>query len=116
MNDRMHTLMESIEKDFSEIGLYYLGSQIMASDSVHADVEGPDDLEKALVDNPGGFMLGCKFDIGDRAFTDRVLNPEAYDEDVQFKMIVPSEAELLTDRLIANEGKSILDMFNDEED
>lgn len=99
------------EKAFEKIGLYQYGPAHLGV------VPGPDnpqpqmlsgefELAEALADGKDEIFLAMMFRIGDVAFSERVLEPEAFRERTEFEKIMPTnELEMIRNEL-AEEAKS----------
>lgn len=129
-NPEVDTLIESIKKEAAHLGLHMQDVMIASS----ADMSDPQTAQqfqdksiKEILDTNGEVSVAVMayFLIGDLAFSERVQNPEAFDTDQQFKLIMPTEHELLKDK-VAEKIQSVspdddedawLDaLFGDEDD
>lgn len=120
-HSEIDVLMESIKKEAAHIGLHMKDVMIMSD----ADTSDPQIAElvndksmKEILDDPNadvGYAIMTYFLIGDMAFSERVQNPEKFDTDQQFKMLVPTDAELLKDKLV-DKFSSLRDNIDSEDD
>lgn len=102
--------MESVEEKFKHIGLYLEGARLSNKDM--SSFSEDFDLEQELASNPEGLILACAFSFNNVAFSDRVLYPDQYSDDALFKSIVPTETEMLLDKLKKmGDDESILDVL-----
>lgn len=120
-NAEVDNLIETIKKEAAHLGLH-MKDVMIASDADMSDPQVAAQLEgksmKEILDDPDsevGYAVMIYFLVGDLAFSDRVQNPEAFDEKQQFDMIVPSERELLKDKVVDKIAK-LRDNGGDEED
>jgi hypothetical protein len=104
MNEIFKEALSDLEERLSKLGVYVTSSEFGA-------VPASEDLYEEMLDvesfNPEeSFMNGniklyvstfCSF--GDIAFSDRILNPDSYNEKKQFDLIVPTESEIALESL-----------------
>lgn len=108
----INKVIETVKERFEKIGLYVVDVNVATNDqdalaSVHGhdhsdnSEEGSvkDDFRKKMADGETMWVMQAEFNIGDQAFSDRVLNPEKYVEDTEFALAVPSEIEILRERM-----------------
>lgn len=99
------------EKAFEKIGLYQYGPAHLGV------VPGPDneapemlsgefELAEALADGKDEIFLAMMFRIGDVAFTQRVLEPEKFQERVEFEKIMPTDELQMIRNELAEEARS----------
>lgn len=96
INKKFEKLIESIKEEAENIGFYLSGCSI-ASDSpekIREAEEDGSDIIALLQNEEVSFAMFMEFDIGDRAFSDEVLNPEKVKTDKEFQMIVPDDYEI----------------------
>lgn len=128
MEEQIKELVEEIKVRTEKVGLYLKDFSMMTRSD---DPDIQEKISKAVQDDPEGnglrelaktgevqFIMVGIFQIGDVAFGDRVQNPDAYDADKQFAQIVPSEDEMIRERIMRAiaEGKDPLSIFDDEDD
>lgn len=100
MMNEANMLMEKVEKDFKKVGLYIEGAKILDTRSDPDAVENDAfDLAARIADGDAPVMLVATFMVGNRAFTNKVLEPEKWSEEARFKAIMPTQAEMLVDKL-----------------
>lgn len=89
-------LIEQVTERAEKMGLYVRHVAVSSS----AD---PEEMEKGdpreLMEAGAEFIVQIAFQIGEVAWTDRILNPDAYDERKQFELMMPSEEELMLERM-----------------
>ena len=95
---------KDLENNMKHLGLYMTDIQFATSDEDATNpeaVEGAlkEDFRKKLADGETMWMLNATFNIGDQAFTDRVLNPEREAADTEFAIAVPDEIEMMREKL-----------------
>lgn len=91
MEDTFAAKTEEVEKAYRNIGLYLSDHRWVSPGE--PDQEG-EDLEYArLEEHPKHAVLLAHFDVGDLAFSTRVLDPEQVDFDKSFHLM---EAEMKT--------------------
>lgn len=103
-NSEVDVLIESIKKEAGHLGLHMKDVMIASS----ADMSDPQVAEqfkdksiKEMIseDEDVSVAVMAYFLIGDLAFSDRVQRPEDFDVDQQFKLLMPTEHELLKDKM-----------------
>lgn len=113
--EQINKVGEDIKSNFEKLGLYMIDFQVATSDAdaVSEDGEEKEDFRKKLADGESVWMLQTTFTIGSQAFTDRVLNPEKDKEDTEFQVIMPTEIEMIRERM---REKGLAAFEPDEED
>lgn len=132
-NTEIDNLIETIKKEAAHLGLH-MKDVMIASDADTSDPQVAAQLEgksiKEILDDPNaevGYAVMIYFLIGDLAFSDRVQHPEDFDTDQQFKLIMPTENELLKDKVVdkiaklrdnadVNEDDFLDALFGDDDD
>lgn len=103
-NPEIDTLLESIKKEAQHLGLHMKDCMIMNS----ADMNDPqvaaqfkDKSLKEIMDEDDDIsvVVMAYFLIGDLAFSERVQNPDKFDVDKQFDLIMPSKTEVFKDKM-----------------
>lgn len=100
MNEQFENLVEDLKNRTEKIGLYLVdASAATSSDEVReqGSVDGMD-IAKMMANDEASFALYATFTVNKLAWSERIQNPDAFDEDKQFKMIMPTEEELLVER------------------
>jgi hypothetical protein len=99
----INKVIEDIRGRFDKLGLYLVDVNVatndedmMSDDSDEGQVK--EDFRKKLANGEAVWVVQATFTIGKQAFTDRVLNPEQFKEDTEFRTIMPTEVELVRDR------------------
>lgn len=103
-NPEVDVLLESIKKEASHLGLHMkdvmiMNSADMSDPQVRAQFEDKSLKEMMDADEDISVVVMCYFLIGDLAFSDRVQNPEKYDVDKEFNLLMPTKAELTKDKI-----------------
>ena len=63
------------------------------------------------------FALNGTYRMNDMVWTDRILHPDKFDLDKQFRTMMPSEAEMILERLRDKaSGGDFLAVFDDDDD
>lgn len=112
-----HNLMDESKEAFEKIGLYSISARVGAVPAPGAEMEVMSDdvkIEDVLREGKADFFLIMSLQIGDVAFSDRVLNPESFNEKKMFDSIVPTEVEMLRQQAV-EEAKSWEEGWDDEE-
>lgn len=126
-DETLHNLMDQFAAECQKLGLYFKDAHLLHNaDPKDTEIKelfekNPEASVKELMDGSEGkisFAFQAIFTIGDLAFSDRIQNPEAYDTDTQFRMMMPTESEIVKDKLAEKlkSGMSIMDLFDDDED
>jgi len=90
MEDTFAAKTQEVEKAFRAIGLYLADHRWFSPGQPPEE----DDPEYSRIgDHPHHAVLMARFDVGDLAFSTRVLDPEQVDFDAQFRLL---EAEMNT--------------------
>jgi hypothetical protein len=95
MEDTFAAKTEEVEKAYRAIGLYLSDHRWVSPGQAPPEDGGDEeDLEYSrLADHPQHAVLLAHFDVGDLAFSKRVLDPEQVDFDKSFRLM---EAEMKT--------------------
>lgn len=118
MSTQIRDILDSIRVKTEKVGLYLNGASISVSgDGMEEPYESIEDLEadqalrKKLVDEEMGVMFFTDFTFGEVAFTERIQDPSAVVEKEEFIQIMPSEIDLLEERIRRNveAGRAPLD-------
>lgn len=118
MSTQIRDILDSIRVKTEKVGLYLNGASISVSgDGMEEPYESIEDLEadqalrKKLVDEEMGVMFFTDFTFGEVAFTERIQDPSAVVEKEEFLQIMPSEIDLLEERIRRNveAGRAPLD-------
>lgn len=104
--EQIEKLVQDLGKTLEKSGLYLESIEFGTSNMEIFEGEDGDtispseiDIRQKMIDGEAQFVVTASFSIGEIAFSDRVLNPEKYDEDKRFKAIVPTEEEMTFDKL-----------------
>ena len=100
-NNALDQLVERFVKEAETIGLYMRDLAIATPDP---DVAAKTGMEKEkmidAIKEGDAFMLMATFIVGDLAWTDRVLYPERFKEEQEFKVAAPDLIEIERQRMI----------------
>lgn len=102
-NEQAVKIIENIKGAYEKIGLYAQDASFHA-DNIEAIVKEDDpdyspDIHEIIKNGESNILATVRFDIGDVAWSDRVLDPDKYDTDKQFAAIVPSEEEMALEEM-----------------
>lgn len=111
-HDNISELADRLKEKAEKLGLYMQDVTVATPDE-GAAMEAhttPDSIIQAI-QNGTKFVLLTTFVIGDLAFSKRVQNPEADEIDKQVAVLLPTEAELLKEKMqrAMEQGKGIFD-------
>lgn len=112
MEDTFAAKTEEVEKAYRNIGLYLSDYRWVSPGQPDQEAEA-EDLESTRLDaHPQHAVLLARFDVGDLAFSKRVLDPEQVDFDASFRLM---ESEMKTAEFAATK-KEIQDRLARGED
>ena len=111
-HDHLAELAARLREKTEDLGLYMQDATVATADpdaAMEAQVM-PDSILTAIAEGKN-FMLLTTFIIGDLAFSKRVQNPEQDAIDKQVQPMIPTDAELLKEKIQRRiaQGKSIFD-------
>lgn len=116
----INKVIDDVKHRFEKIGLYMVDVNVATTDqdAVGHDLgedEGQikEDFRKKMADGEAMWIMNGVFTIGDQAFSDRVLNPEAEADDTAFKIAAPSEMDILREKM-RREGLSAFEPDEEE--
>ena len=111
-HDNLQELADRLKEKAEKIGLYMQDASIATPDPDAAEEAQlrPDSIIQSIQEGKH-FMLLTTFVIGDLAFSKRVQEPDQHEVDKQVQVMMPTEAELLREKMerALREGKSIFD-------
>jgi len=96
-DERIEKLVDTIVEDLENMGLYCRGVNVMGqaeSEEFNEDA----DIREMISSGEASFAIVGMWQIGDVAWQDKILNPDAYDQDKQFSLMMPSREELMADK------------------
>lgn len=104
MSSEFEAVVEDLANKAKHIGLYVISSTVATdnADLAGADEEELDkhpDIKKMIEEGEASFALMVQFTIGDLAFDTRVQNPTQHEQDMEFRRMMPTEAELHRDSI-----------------
>jgi len=122
--DRMRQLVEKVTDVMSDLGLYMMNVGIGTDnqDLVSESGEGmafDADVRELIASGEARFVLTCAFGVNEMAWRDRILYPEQYDLDLQFRKAMPSQEEMLVEQIkndLAESGGDYMALLDDEDD
>lgn len=104
MHEEFSVITEELMNKAKHLGLYVVGSTVATDNE---DLVGDDsdmldrnpDVKKMIDSGEAQFALMVQFTIGDLAFDTRVQNPTQHETDMEFRRLMPTEAELVRDKV-----------------
>lgn len=117
--ERISQLVKRVHEAMEDLGLYSLNYSIGTSDPSLVSDEGSmtHDVRELIESGNASFVLSATFRLNEMAWTDRILHPEKFDLDKQFRKMMPSDAEMEVERLKGKmEGGDVLAIFDDDEE
>lgn len=117
MSEFPDDILEAVEDDLRKIGLYLMNHSVGAMPEPGQDVEFMEAVENELspdqmvATGAGHFYMVLTLQIGDVAWSDRVLNPDNHSLKQEFMRIAPNELEVF--QAVAQEEKDDLLDFPD---
>mgnify|MGYP003423224314 CR=1 FL=1 len=104
MHEEFTAITEELTNKAKHLGLYVVGSTVATDNE---DLVGDDsdmldknpDVKKMIDNGEAQFALMVQFTIGDLAFDTRVQNPTQHETDMEFRRLMPTEAELVRDKV-----------------
>lgn len=116
--DQFREVVEKLEEGLEKIGLYVQSTNIMTDSDELAGQDTDSDIDVLDLMNQGEahFALAVYALIGDLAFDQRIVNPDGFKTDQDFKALVPEEDIQMQSMLESMASwRSELDTDNDEE-
>lgn len=118
--ERIAKLVERVHEAMEDLGLYSLHYSIGTSDPDLITDEGEmdADVRKLIEDGDVSFVLSAWFRVNEMAWSNRILHPEEFDLDRQFRKMMPSEAEMEVVRMKGKleSSEDILAIFDEDEE
>jgi hypothetical protein len=106
MTQVFDALMNSLKEDYENIGLYFRAADIRGTpineEVSEALAEGKMNQKDALSGGLAEFFLVAEFEVGKVAWSQRVLDPEAFNNKKEFNRLLPANDEEM--RLVEIEG------------
>lgn len=104
MRDEFTRIVEELTNKSKHIGLYLIGSTLATdSDELFGDdddmLDKNPDVKEMIDRGEASFAIMAQFTIGDIAFDARVQAPTQHEMDMEFRQMMPSEAELTRDAI-----------------
>lgn len=122
MEDIVNQIIEDLGERTEKFGVY-LRHAVATPTSDDPEIQDKlregdldeEELRRMLVDGEAQSILFAVFTLNDVAFSERVQNPDKTKADDDFLMVMPTESELLRDKIARRiaEGK---DPFEEDED
>lgn len=110
-NERVTKLVDTITEDLENMGLYCRGINVMGQ-AASEDFDEDSDIRAMIADGSVSYAIVGMWQIGDVAWQDKILNPDAYDEKKQFDLMMPTREEMISEKAAQAiaEGVSIFDL------
>lgn len=90
-------LTDQLRERAEAVGLYLMGAQFQTT----ADADGTEEKTPSQLMTDGEeFMIHAHFQLGEVAFTPRIQDPDAFDEEIAFQVAAPSETEMEAARIL----------------
>lgn len=111
-------MMEELRRRAEKLGLYMQDASIVTSDADIAQRAAAHNVTiRDAMEAGAEFMAIGVFIIGDQAFSNRVLHPEQYEVDKTVQTMLPTEAEMMKEKLTERmQSGDIMSIFDDEDD
>lgn len=120
MSDDIREVVENIEARAEKFGLYLRGVQMAAASSSDEDndeamkeMPGADELKDKLKSGDLNVILFTVFSVRELAFSDRIQNPIKVRDEDEFSAIVPTEFELLKEKIRNEIERKLKDKSDD---
>ena len=117
--ERINKLVEKTHEMMSDLGLYSMQYSIGTSnpDLIGEEGDMDADVRELIESGEATFVLNGTYGVNEMAWTDRILHPDQFDLDKQFRTMMPSEAEMMLERLRdkASDG-DFLAVFDDDDE
>ena len=94
----INRLIEKIREGIEPLGLYMVGAHVQSSADEELVQQG--DSIRSLIENGEEFVVTAHFQIGDLAWSDRILSPEAHAAEIEFQVAVPTEEEIMIEKIL----------------
>lgn len=118
--ERIKKVVETLENRMSKLGLHMIDFGIGTNDTDAIDEDSQEisaDFREKLASGEAAWIISGTFTVGNLAFSDRILNPDLYSEETEFKRLMPTEEEIYRRKLIdAAKGGNLLAAFEDDDD
>ncbi len=110
-NERVSNLVDTLVEDLENMGLYVRSVNVMGQ-AESEDFDEAADIRTLIADGEASYAIVGMWQIGDVAWQEKILNPDAYDEAKQFQLMMPTKEELMADKAAEaiESGVSIFDI------
>lgn len=116
--ERIGQLVDKIHEAMSDLGMYSMNYTIGTNnpDLVDETGEMDHDVRELIESGEASFVLNGTYRLNEMVWSRRILYPDEFDLDKQFRTMMPSEAEMTAENLknLAVEG-GILAAFDEDE-
>lgn len=121
MDEQLTQVIDTLRERTEKIGLYMVDASVATTSEElrEAGTAGDVDIAKMMANGEANFAVFATFTLNKVAWSDRIQNPEKYDTDTQFKIMMPSEEELLAERyrdMYKNSGGDFNKVFGGDDD
>lgn len=114
--DRINALVEKVHEAMDDLGLYSLNYAVGTSNPDVSEMDNPD-IRSLIESGEAQFVLIGTYALNEMCWTERILDPDKFDERKQFLKMMPSESEILAAKLADRfDPNNPLAVFDDDED
>ena len=119
LEQKLEEISLGVADALKDEGLYMERTVIAKGDNSGRLLETmPESIEQVLEEVMDGqpYVMVAHLRVGDRAFHPRVEDPEQYETDREARKIIPTEADMIRDKIEAGEDPFSLDDDEDDEE
>ena len=91
--EELNVVIESLRERADQIGLYMMGAALQGS-ATEEETEQASSMRELIAEG-SEVIVQASFRLGSVAWSDRILNPDEYDELKAFELVAPSEEDIL---------------------
>lgn len=91
-------LTDKLREQAESVGLYLRGAQVQTT-AAEFDEEEEKSIQDLMAEGEE-FMIQAHFQLGEVAFSQRIQDPDAFDEEIAFRVAAPSETEMEAARIL----------------
>lgn len=111
-DEEFGTLLNEVREKLDEMGLYMIAATVQ-SDADRVEEDGD---AMSLMEDGVEFVLRTQFQVGEIAFSDRILYPEKFQQEKEFDLAAPSEEEVMMQRILDEARSGELFDLGDEDE
>lgn len=125
MNQDMERLIEELSARCEKIGLYMrqsmvtiAGQEEQPENEANIMLASDNELKQKMLDGDVNVVIFGLFTVNEVAFSERVQNPQKFEVDTTFQTLVPSEEEIIKEKLREKlkNSEDLLDLLDDEDE